>query len=280
LTIFPGLYCADTAFTKVLVYPFLQSSFTYQDSCEGQPVEFTSTSRSTGGVINYTRWSILDKTELDSSDAPTLSYRFTKAPQTYRVLLTVGTDRGCLSTDSQYVNIWPAPFPLASHDSILSAGATLQLQANDGNSNFNGQFLWYPAEGLNDPTSPDPVVNGVKETTYYVSIKNAYGCSPIDSIHIIYYTGPDIYVPNAFTPNGDGRNDIFRPVPVGITAFKYFRVFSRYGEILFESTQPNEGWNGTINGKPAAAGVYVWETAGVDYNKKLIIRKGTVMLIR
>jgi len=281
LIVFPGLYCADTAFTKVLVYPFVQASFTHNDSCLGQPILFTSTSTSTGGAITSTRWNIfVDSTELDSSGAASITYRFSKAPQTYSVLLTVGTDKGCQSIDTQYVNIWPAPLPLTSHDTILSYGTTLQLQANDGNYNYNGQFLWSPPEGLNNPTIPDPVVTNDKEITYYIAMENSYGCSLLDSIHIKYYTGPAIYVPNAFTPNGDGRNDILRPLVVGFTSFNYFRVFNRSGQIMFETGQPGQGWDGTINGRPAPAGAYIWEAAGVDYDKKFIVRKGTAILIR
>ena len=108
---------------------------------------------------------------------------------------------------------------------------------------------------------------------------NSYGCSLHDSIHIIYYKGPNIYLPNAFTPNGDGRNDIFRPLVVGITTFNYFRVFNRNGQIMYETAKPGEGWDGTINGRAAAAGTYVWEVAGIDSNKKMIIKSGTVILI-
>ena len=111
-------------------------------------------------------------------------------------------------------------------------------------------------------------------------MQNAYGCSLRVSIHIIYYTGPDIYVPNAFTPNGDGRNDIFRPLVVGISSFHYFRVFNRYGQVLFETSKPGDGWDGTVNGRPAPPGTFVWEATGIDANQKLLLKTGTVILIR
>jgi gliding motility-associated-like protein len=281
LIIFPGLWCADTAYSKVLVYPFVQASFTHNDSCLGQPVLFTSTSTSSGGAIASNHWDILqDSVSLDSSDNPTITYAFRKAPQTYTVLLTVETDKGCLNTDTQYVNIWPAPLPLSTHDTVLANGATLQLQANDGNNNHNGLFTWSPPEGLNNPDIANPLVNYNQAITYSVFIQNTYGCSLQDSIHIIYYTGPNIYLPNAFTPNGDGRNDIFRPLAVGIASFDYFRVFNRNGQIMFSTSKPGEGWDGTTGGRPAPAGTYVWEAGGIDANKKMMIRSGTVILIR
>jgi gliding motility-associated-like protein len=282
LVIFPGLWCADTANSKVLVYPFVQAAFTHNDSCLGQPVLFTSNSTSSGGAIVANHWDILeDSTSLDSSENRTITYAFRKAPQTYTVLLTVETDKGCLNTDTQYVNIWPAPLLLSTHDTVLTNGATLQLYANDGNSNYHGLFLWSPPEGLNDPDTADPIVNYDKAITYTVYMQNAYGCSLRDSIHIIYYAGPNIYLPNAFTPNGDGRNDIFRPLVVGFSTFNYFRVFNRNGQLLYETSQPGQGWDGKMGGRLAAAGTYVWEAAGIDaFTKKLFVKSGTVILIR
>jgi gliding motility-associated-like protein len=282
LIIFPGLSCADTTYSKVLIYPFVKADFTHNDSCLGRPVTFTNTSTSSGGPITGYHWDILlDTTAIDSSDNPTVTYGFPKAPQTYFVLLTVATDKGCLNTDTQNVNIWPAPLPLSTHDTILALGATIQLQANDGNYNIHGLFRWSPPEGLSDPDTANPVVNYDKAITYTLFMQNAFGCSLQDSIHIIYYAGPNIYLPNAFTPNNDGRNDIFRPLVVGFSSYKYFRVFNRNGQVLYETSQLGQGWDGTINGHPAPAGTYVWEVAGVDaFSKQLWVKSGTVILIR
>jgi gliding motility-associated-like protein len=281
LIIFPGLYCADTAYAKTIVYPFLNASFSYNDSCSDQPVQFTNTSTSTGGTINYSDWIIKkDTIAIDSSNQYNTLYTFPKASQTYTVMLTVGTDKGCMTIDTQYVNIWQSPYPLASHDTILSRGTALQLQANDGNYNNGGLFSWSPPDGLNNTNISNPVLNSNIDNTYFVTIKNSHWCSLIDSIHVRYYTGPDIYAPSAFTPNGDGKNDIFKPIPVGISAFKYFRIFNRYGQMMFETSQPFKGWDGYYGGRLAPAGTYVWEAAGIDYDEKSISRKGTVILIR
>ncbi|HTR28979.1 MAG TPA: PKD domain-containing protein [Puia sp.] len=281
LIIFPGLYCADTAYNNALVYPSLTPGFTWQDSCSSQLIQFTNTSSATGGVIDSAHWTILkDTQQLTTINSYNASFSFAKAPQTYTVLLTVSTDKGCQAIDTQFVNIYQSPRPLASHDTILSIGATLQLEANDGNFGNGGAFAWSPSIGLSDTSIADPILNSTIDTTYYVTITNAHGCTLTDSIRVKYYAGPTVYVPNAFTPNSDGRNDLLKPIPVGVSHFSFFRVYNRWGQLLFETSQPFQGWDGRFRGQLMPAGAYVWEVAGVDYRHRAFDEKGSVLLIR
>jgi gliding motility-associated-like protein len=94
------------------------------------------------------------------------------------------------------------------------------------------------------------------------------------------YKGPDIYLPTGFTPNGDGKNDRFRPLTVGIKKINYFRVFNRWGQIVFSSTTLNEGWDGKLGGIEQQGGVYVWMVQGITTDDRVITKKGTVVLIR
>ncbi len=281
LIIFPGLYCADTTYSEVVVYPFVQAGFSYSDSCSSRNIQFINTSTSSSGAINSSVWLILEKQDtLLRSDQFNASYNFNSAPQTYQVFLTVGNDKGCRATDSTYLNIYQSPYALASHDTILSRGASMQMSVNDGSQNFNGQYQWTPAEGLSDPNIAEPLLVSITDTTYRVRIENNFGCILEDSIRVKYYTGPEIYVPNAFSPNGDGKNDIFRPVEVGITSLNYFRVFNRNGQSVFFSRTPHTGWDGYIGGMRAPEGAYVWEVAGTDLNGRPVFEKGTVILVR
>lgn len=279
--LFPGLYCADTAKTTVVVYPFVQAAFSYNDSCSGAPLTFINNSTSSSGKITSSWWQASDfKKIVDSSTDYNASLVFPKAPDVYEIYLTVGNDKGCSAVDSQLVNIEKSPVPLSFHDTLLSYGATLQLNIDDGNYGQGGSFIWSPAEGLSNPFISNPVLNSNTDLTYYVSVKNKYGCTLSDSFSVKYYKGPYIYVANAFTPNGDGKNDIFKPVYIGISLLKYFRVFNRYGQLVFETNKPTEGWNGNIYGDPEPEGTYVWEVSGLDFQGKWQSIKGTVVLIK
>ena len=94
------------------------------------------------------------------------------------------------------------------------------------------------------------------------------------------YEGPTYHFPNAFSPNGDGLNEVFRPIPSGIQSTEYFRVFDRYGTLMFQTQEWMKGWNGNYQGKPAMAGTYAWIIKGTDVNGAPVEMKGTVILIR
>ena len=85
---------------------------------------------------------------------------------------------------------------------------------------------------------------------------------------------------NAFSPNGDGLNDVFRPIPSGIATTEYFRVFNRFGEQVFETNKWLMGWDGNYKGRIQPIGNYIWVIKGKDINGKVIEKKGYVILIR
>ena len=106
------------------------------------------------------------------------------------------------------------------------------------------------------------------------------GCLGEDDIRVRFMSGPNIYVPNAFTPNGDGVNDVFRPLPVGITKLELFRVFNRWGEEVFRTNEYMKGWDGKTRGRVADAGTYVWIVQGTNTAGEQMEKRGTVTLIR
>jgi len=203
--------------------------------------------------------------------------------QTMTYSLSVTDANGCPSLHPAPVTVTVSPPPLlsAGADTSAVAGQPLPLNAVDVNGTGFTTFTWSPSDGLSNPYIKDPVATlSIGVTTYTVSAVSDAGCAAVASITIKAFGFADIFVPSGFSPDGDGHNDILRPLPVGIREFKYFAVFSRWGERVFFSQDPKMGWNGTVGGQTQSLGTYVWMAAGIDYSGKLIQRKGTVTLIR
>ena len=115
---------------------------------------------------------------------------------------------------------------------------------------------------------------------YILRAYTSFGCPTFDTINIKAYKGPDIYVPNAFTPDNNGHNDYFHPIIVGMSRIDYFEVFNRLGQKVFSSQGSGPGWDGKLNGSPQPTGTYVWIIKGQDYLGGQHSDKGTVVLIR
>ncbi|RYY62949.1 MAG: T9SS type B sorting domain-containing protein [Chitinophagaceae bacterium] len=189
--------------------------------------------------------------------------------------------RGCPKPglDTVLVTMMPRIRPYAGNDTLVVIGQSLQLNAEGGVS-----YLWSPPTGLNNPTISNPVgvYNGeVDSIRYTVTVYDEIGCADSAYVRVVIFkTNPYVFVPTGFTPNGDGINDILRPIAVGVERINYFRVFNRWGEMIFTTTVNGGGWDGRINGTPQASNVYVWMVSARDYTGKEIFLKGTTTLIR
>ncbi len=279
----PGYRCADTANMKLIVYPALKPAFFINGAaCTGLPIKFTNTTTTDIGSINNLKWTFTNLKD-STSFTSTLSspvYTFKVPDQSYSAILDVTTNKGCEGKDTQYLNIRLAPLPLPVHDTVITSGYPYTIQANAGYDTTGGTYSWSPSTGLDNPFASNPVATGTQDITYRVQETNANGCSLTDTIHLTYYKGPDIYLPDAFTPNGDGKNDVFKPFPVGILKLEYFRVYNRWGNIVYQTQTYLAGWNGNINGRQAPTGTYIYEARGKDYNNKTVFKKGHVLLLR
>lgn len=196
-------------------------------------------------------------------------------------LLTVYDDQGCPKPgrDTVVVLVLPKVAAFAGNDTTAVVGQSLQMQATGGVS-----YQWQPATALSDPLIANPVATfdgSFEQIRYKVLVANEAGCLDSASVSVkIFKTDPRIFVPTAFTPNGDGSNDIFRPVAVGINRMEYFRVYNRWGQLVFSTSVSGQGWDGRIKGKLQNTGTFVWVVKGVDYLGKEFFAKGTVTLIR
>jgi gliding motility-associated-like protein len=168
------------------------------------------------------------------------------------------------------------------YDSIGYPGEVFHLLAVPNDSDAVN-FSWNPTQGISDPTiaNPDVTVGAIgDDVTYQVIASTPAGCRGEGYVRVRSYKGPDIYVATGFTPNRDGLNDRFFPFPVGIKAIKYFRVFNRWGQLLFSTSTLHDGWDGTLNGRDQPTGVYVWMAEAITEDNRVITKKGTVTLIR
>jgi gliding motility-associated-like protein len=202
--------------------------------------------------------------------------------QTITYTLNVVGANGCPSivADNVVLTVTPPIQVFVSpKDTIVHEGAQFQLFAASAGTDYE----WSPAIGLDDPLIPNPKATGQavgSVINYIVTASTSAGCIGTATVTIRVYKGPDIYVPNAFSPNGNGRNETFYPVPVGIKKLDYFRVFNRWGQLLFSTTTFNQGWDGRMGGKDQANDVYVWMVQGKTETGEIIKKQGTVTLIR
>lgn len=182
--------------------------------------------------------------------------------------------------DSILVRVVPPVMAFAGNDTSVVAGQPLQLNASGATS-----YIWFPARGVSDSHIADPVLilpAGTDSVLYTLTASTPEGCSATDQMVVrVYNMPPDLLVPSGFTPDGNGVNDYFRPIAAGIRQLDYFRVYSRWGQLLYQTTDMKaKGWDGMFNGQQQAPGTYVYAAQATDYNGKKLIRKGTVVLIR
>lgn len=201
--------------------------------------------------------------------------------KTTQYILTAIDTLGCDKPVRDTVTIFVTQ-PLTAYagkDTFVVAGRPVQLLAEGGNS-----YLWTPTTGLDDPYSASPTVTlpeTIDSIRYIVRAIGAGGCYAEDDVIVrVFKTGPDLFVPSAFTPNGDGKNDVIRPVGVGIATLQYFRIYNRWGQLVFSTSQTGKGWDGTLNGTPQPPGTYVFEAVGTDQLGNRVYKKGTIVLIR
>jgi hypothetical protein len=194
---------------------------------------------------------------------------------------------GCpnLLLDTFQVRVLPPIIVNAGNDTSVVVGEPLQLNAtsNDTTTPGGDSFVWTPVIGLNNPDIYNPVAIFSGETDsiqYMVTATSKYGCTGTGEILVkVFKTGPDIFVPNAFTPGGP-TNSIFRPVPVGISSLTFFRVYNRWGQLVYYTTRIGDGWDGRVDGRLQDSGTYVWAVEGTTYTGKTVSHKGTMILVR
>jgi gliding motility-associated-like protein len=171
----------------------------------------------------------------------------------------------------------PLPlFSLSPADTIVTGGVSVQLRANVPGTGFS--YTWNPADKLQPSTTLNPVTLPMQATTVFqLSVTSAGGCSSVKEA--IIKVNNQLYMPAAFTPNGDGKNDLFRIPPTVSFQLEAFTIFDRWGNKVFNTSDISKGWNGTYMGKPLRSSSFIFLITGKD-NKGIVKQKGSVLLIR
>jgi gliding motility-associated-like protein len=202
-------------------------------------------------------------------------------PRTTTYILTVRDNRGCPkpARDTIVVYVNPRIRAFAGRDTIVVVNQPLQFTGSGGVT-----YHWSPSTGLTNPNIYNPIgVYGlnIDSVKYKLVVTDGANCS--DSAYVtvrVFKVKPTIFVPTAFTPNGDGLNDTVYPITVGIKKINYFSIYNRWGELVFTSNEDRRGWDGRLGGKLQSTAVFVWMVSAIDYLGKPIFLKGTVTLIR
>jgi gliding motility-associated-like protein len=182
-------------------------------------------------------------------------------------VLTANDTKGCPKPgrDTITVTVLPAINAHAGNDTAVVVGQALQLNATGGIA-----YLWSPATGLSatNIANPTALYTAPSEGILYTVLAyNEAGCVDSASLTVkVFSTMPEVFVPTAFTPNGDGRNDVLKPIAVGMQRIELFNIYNRWGQLVFSTAVNGKGWNGTVNGQQQGAGTYVWMVKAIDYN--------------
>jgi len=274
LVVNPGSTCPDSISRFVKIYPYFIADF--NDSgiqCPGSPILFEDRSIATIKPVTYWRYYFGDG---DSVEAQNPIHAFPRGG-TYNVILVSQNIKNCIDTAMHKVVIQGFQ-PFAGNDTVIVKGEHILFNAQGGTS-----YAWSPPENLSDTAIYNPV--GYYPDTghydYVVHVESDYGCSGSDSVRVRVVNQASFFIPTAFTPNNDGINDVFRPLAVGYRSLEFFRVFNRFGEMVYEGKTLETGWDGRYNhGKLCDIGVYFWECKFTDRFGNPGFLKGDVTLLR
>ena len=200
--------------------------------------------------------------------------------------MVVGTDdKGCFK-DTGYVpiKVYPIPTVNAGSDKTINVGQTTDLDPAISPDVTN--VIWTPTTGIFRNIYPGVTVKPPQTTEYSVEVTNAGGCKARDKVTVyVLCNNANVFIPNTFSPNGDGANDIFYPRGTGLFSIKNLRIFNRWGEVVFEKAnfQANDassGWDGTYKGKKLDPDVFVYMIDILCENNTVLTYKGNVALIQ
>lgn len=268
-----GSTCPDSITRVVKIYPEFHGDYTITGSfCPKTDIMFDDISTTTYGVVDFWSWDFGDNQFADQKNTV---HAFDHGG-IYNVVLYSGNSKGCRDTTVKQVDIENFR-PFAGNDTVIVKGEYIDFHATGGIA-----YVWTPPIFMDNPSVNNPRAH-FNDTGYYrynVHITSGYACEGDDSIVVRVVNNPSFFVPNAFTPNGDGVNDLLRPRAVGYRNAEYFRVFNRFGEMVHESKDFTIGWDGNYKGNKADVGTYFYMLKMTNRFGVVETSKGEVILMR
>ena len=267
--------CADSSVHTVVVLQNAIADFSFKPICINLPLQLINNSIDTMNTpINYL-WNLGNGQTSVLRTPPVLIYPTAGA---YPITLTVSTTEcpSPVNTIKHFISVdMPKtairyPLKYAVENWPLSLSARL----------FGESVLWTPANSLDVNTSYTPVFTGVTDQLYTIEIKTRSGCVTVDTQLIKTVKHVEVFVPNAFTPNNDGINDLLHPLSFGIKKLEYFKIYNRWGQLVFEMDAEQPGWDGTFKGAQLEMQTIVWIFKGIGVDGNVYSKKGTSMLLR
>lgn len=273
LAVNEGSTCSDSISKLVKIYPVFKAGYTVTGlQCPGSVITFTDKTNATYKPISNWLYKFGDGSVSDSENT---THIYTQQGL-YYVTLSTGNAKGCADTSMKQLLIDDFT-PFAGNDTTIIKGQQVFFNATGGD-----QYSWTPATHLSDIAVADPV--GFYPDTgifnYHVHVVSAVGCQGDASVKVYVVNNTEFFIPTAFTPNGDGLNDMFKPTTVGYRAINFFRIYNRWGQLIYDAHSLETGWDGTYGGKPVDVGVYYWLLSMVDYTGTTKSFKGNVTVVR
>jgi gliding motility-associated-like protein len=268
-----GNTCVDSVSKVIQVFPTPQAAFTATDTqfCSNDQIQFTDLSNGYSSAIQNWNWN-LGKGYTSSLQNPKQVYN--DSGNAVVKLLVKNVD-GCVSdTVSLPITIFPLPVLELPNEIRTLAGATVPLKPDYvyGNSL---QYLWTPDTYLNSDTAAIPLATASDDITYLLTLTGIGGCAVSDTVFLRVLKGPEI--PNAFSPNGDGINDVWRIKYLEYYSEATVQIFNRYGQLVYLTTGYSVPWDGNFKGTPLPVGTYYYI---INPKNGREIMKGSVTIVR
>lgn len=271
LSVATGNGCAAMVEKIIDIESIPKASFDVSTTCLDIPIEFSNTSTTDYGSIVKYEWRFGDGSPVSNATDETHTYSI---ENNYMASLKAISSYGCesvLAIDTIKIKKVEAN---AGKDTLIFKNTTFGLRGKGGSN-----YTWVPAGLLNRNDIFNPSGTLDRDQVFTLTINTAEGCVGTDKVLVEIYKEDDVYVPNSFTPNRDGRNDVFRLTAPPI-ALEYFEVYNRWGEKIFSTKDQYKGWNGFWNGKEQPSGTYVWILKAKIRGIMPVERKGTVTIVR